>query len=225
MKFLALLLLLPMLAHAGMEFASTIVKATAKLEDESVDFLFKFKITGDQPLVIKDLEVSCGCLEATANKTQYAAGESGEVKVVMKVGSVEGESTKYITVTTDDAAHPNVQLDCSVNVPKLYEFTPMTTTWEIGDACTAKQVRIKVLGAEPINILKYASTRPNMAADMQVVTAGREYLLTLTPKSTEQPELGLVTLETDCKISKYSKRQLFFTIVRKRLPTPIPPSK
>jgi hypothetical protein len=225
MKYLlSLFLSFPLLALAGIEFEQTTVKATSKLEDESADFFFKFKVTGDKLVRITDLEVSCGCLEATADKAEYAPGETGQVKAVMATGSIEGEMTKYITVATNDAKNPSIQLDCSINVPKIYDFQPMTTSWEMGEAPTTKEVKITVLGANPINILKFASTRPNLQAEMVVTKPGREYLLKLTPKNTDTPELGLVTLETDCKIAKFTKRQIFFTIVRKRPPTPAPVS-
>ena len=211
---------LPLLAHAGIEFESTSVKVTVGPEDEAADFIYKFKVTGDKPVRITGIEVSCGCMEASSAKSEYAPGETGEVKVIMKVGSVEGEMLKPTTVTTNDPKNQSIQLDATVNVPKIYEFTPMTTSWNMGDEPVTKILTLKVLSKDPINVLKYASTRENMAAEMTVVKPGREYQIKLTPKSTAQPELGLLTIETDCKIAKYTRRQAFFTIVRKPNPTP-----
>ncbi len=219
-RFLCTLLIFPMLAHAGIEFESTSLKSTAKAEDETVDFIFKFKITGDKIVRITDLEVSCGCMEAITAQGEYEPNAKGEVKVTMKVGSIEGESTKYITVFTNDPKNPSIQLDCIVDVPKIYEFTPMTTTWAMGEKPVTKEVKIKILSKDPVNILKYGSTRANVAAEMTVTVPGREYLLKLTPKSTDEATLGTIKLETDCKIAKYTKRQVFFTINRKRTPTP-----
>jgi hypothetical protein len=221
MKYLlSLFMSVPLLALAGIEFEQTTVKTTSKLGDETADFIFKFKVTGDKKVRITNLDVSCSCLEATADKGEYAPGDHGEVKVVMALGSIEGEMVKYTTVATNDPKNPSIQLDCSINVPKIYDFQPMTTSWEVGEAPTTKEVKITVLSEDPVNMLKYASTRPNMQAEMTVVKPGREYVVKLTPKNTETPELGLITFETDCKIAKYTKRQVFFTINRKRTPTP-----
>lgn len=219
-RFLFLsLLCAPLLAHAGIEFESTSITATAGVEDETVGFKFKFKITGDKPVRITNIEPSCGCLEAMSPKSEYQPGESGELNATMKVGAIEGEALKPITITTNDPKKQSIQLDCVVNVPKIYEFTPITTSWEMGEEPTTKILTLKVLSKDPINVLKYASTRENMQAEMVVVKPGREYQIKLTPKSTAQPELGLLTIETDCKIAKYTKRQAFYTIVRKRTPT------
>jgi hypothetical protein len=207
-----------MLAHAGIEFESTTIKSTAKPEDETVDFFFKFKITGDKIVRITDLEVSCGCMEAITPQGEYEPNAKGEVKVTMKVGSIEGESAKYITVSTNDPEHPTIQLDCIIDVPKIYEFSPMTTSWNLGEKPVTKEVKIKILSKDPVNILKYASTRANVTADMVVTVPGREYLLKLTPKSTDEATLGTIKIETDCKIAKYANRLIFFTIVRNRIP-------
>lgn len=214
----AALTLLAATAQAGIEFESTRVTVPAKLEDEMVEFFFKFKITGENPVRITKMDVSCGCLEASLPKSEFLSGETGAVKIVMKIGSIEGESYKATTITTNDPAHESIQLDAIVQVPRLYEVTPTMATWQLNDPPTAKTLRLKILGKDPINILKYISSRENMNAELKEIEAGRTYDLILTPKTTELPELGIVTLETDCKIPKYTKRQVFFTIVRPKSP-------
>lgn len=204
----------PLAARAGIEFETTALTKAVALGDESVEFVYKFKITGDKPVRITKIEVSCGCLEAFSAKSEYAAGESGEVKLIMKIGAVEGESYKPTTLTTNDPAHESIQLDATVSVPRIYEVTPNICTWTLNDPPDPKTIRVKVQGPDPINILKYVSSRENMAVEMKEIEKGRVYDLILTPKTTTLPELGIISLETDCKIPKYSKRQIFFTIVR-----------
>jgi hypothetical protein len=213
---LSLLTLFPLSIQAGIEFTKTALEQTVAVDADSAEYVFPFKITGDKPVQISNLEVSCGCLEASVQKTQYEAGESGEVKIIFKVGAIEGKSMKPITVTTNDPKAPSIQLDCTIEVPKIYEFTPQVTSWEIGEEAKPKIITMKVLTKDPVHVLKYASTQPNMIAEMTVVKPGREYTIKLTPRSTAKPELGLITLETDCKIAKYTKRQVFFTISKKR---------
>lgn len=215
-RFLFGLLAMPLISHAGLVFDSTTQKATAGMEDESVTLSYKFKITGDKPVKIEALDVSCGCLEATSEKSLYQPGEKGEVKIVMKLGAFEGEVNKPTTVTTNDPVNPSIQLDSLITIPKIYDFSPLTTVWQIGEAPNPKVVKIKVMGKDPINILKTSCTRENTTAEVKVIKPGFEYEITLSPKTTEKPELGLISLETDCKILKYTKRQIFYTIVKKR---------
>lgn len=199
-------------ASAGIEFTSTTQKAVAGPEADTVEFLYKFKVTGEQKIHIKSLEVSCSCLTATLNKAEYAPGESGEVKVVFTIGSLEGELEKAVTVSTNDAKNPDIQLDCIASVEKIFDIQPVTAVWEQGSKPTTKEVKIKVLGANPINIQKFTSSRPNLQAELNTVKPGREYVLKLTPKSTEQSELAAITLETDSKIPKLAKRSVFANI-------------
>lgn len=199
-------------ASAGIEFASTAQKAVAGPEADTVEFLYKFKVTGEQKIHIKSLDVSCSCLTATSNKAEYAPGESGEVKVVFTIGSLEGELEKAVTVSTNDAKNPDIQLDCVAKVEKIFDIQPVTAVWEQGSKPTTKEVKIKVLGANPINIQKFTSSRPNLQAELNTVKPGREYVLKLTPKSTEQSELAAITLETDSKIPKLAKRSVFANI-------------
>jgi hypothetical protein len=211
------MLLLPLHSHAGsVEFASAEVKVEASPSDSEVPVNFKFKVTGDTPLKISDLEITCKCLHASVEKNEYQPGEEGEVKTIMEVGQFEGETAKSVMFVSNDPKQPRLQLTAVVNIPKLIEFTPQMTTWTVGDKPEAKTVQIKVLYKDPITILKISSTRPNMTPDIKVIKSGREYELTLTPASTASPELGLITIETDCKIAKYAKRQIFFNIVRPR---------
>ena len=77
----------PLSTRAGIEFETTALTKAVALGDESAEFVYKFKITGDKPVRITKIEVSCGCLEASSAKSEYAAGESGEVVVIFGIGS------------------------------------------------------------------------------------------------------------------------------------------
>ena len=89
-RFFCTLLALPMLAHAGIEFEHTTIKSTAKPEDETVDFIFKFKITGEKIVRITDLEVSCGCMEAITPQGEYEPNAKGEGSVPPAVSRLIG---------------------------------------------------------------------------------------------------------------------------------------
>ncbi len=211
-------------ARAGIDFESTVVKKEAEPQEEQADFVFKFKISGDKPVRISDVEVSCGCLQASVDHAEYRPGETGEVKATMRLGSFEGPASKSITVKTNDPEKPLIHLETVANIPTLIEFEPKVTTWKVGEAASPKTVKVKVTHKESIRILKLQSTRENVTPALKEIKEGREYEITLTPKSTESPELGLVTVETDCPIVRYTRRQIFFNVVRSS-PLPGTPQK
>ncbi len=195
-------------------FESTTVRVPCAPTEDSAELFFRFTNKGDKPVRVVDVEVTCGCLEAGMDKAEYKPGESGQVKAIMKVGVVEGEMSKPIKLMTNDPAAPVITLEAVVDVPVLFQFEPTVTTWKLGEDPSPKIVRAKILWKDPIQILKATSTRENVTPTVREVTPGREYEIVLTPKSTEKPELGLISVETTSPFPKYTRRQIYFNVVR-----------
>jgi hypothetical protein len=211
-------------AGPAVEFTQQEIRIIAKPEQNEVPVDFKFTVKGDAPLVISDLEVTCKCLHASVEKTEFQPGESGVIKTIMDVGAHEGDLAKVVTVHSNDTQSPQRALKATVHIPQLVEFTPPITSWTVGDKTEPKLIKVKVLHEEPINIKKLSCTRAEFTPDIKVITPGREYEITLTPETTANPTLGLLTIETDCKIEKYQKRQAFFRVERKRPTATVRPS-
>lgn len=71
---------------------------------------FTFKNTGTQPLIISDVQASCGCTTPDYTKTPVNPGEEGVIKVVYDT-SGQGEGAKHKSVTvTSNAAEPLLTL-------------------------------------------------------------------------------------------------------------------
>ena len=71
-------------------------------ESKEQTFTFKFKNTGDKPLVIEQAVASCGCTIPTYTQAPIAPGKSGEIKVVYNgKGKSTGEFKKVITVRSN----------------------------------------------------------------------------------------------------------------------------
>jgi len=201
-------------AAGSLVFESTAVRVPCAPSEDSAELIFKFKNKGDKPVRVLELDISCGCLQAEVDKAEYKPGESGHVKAIMKVGVVEGEMSKPIKVMTNDPANPVIALEAIVDVPQLFQFEPAVTTWQLNEDPKPKVVKAKILWKDPIHLIKASSTRENVTPTIREITAGREYEIILTPKSTASPELGLISIETDSSFSKYTRRQIYFNIVR-----------
>lgn len=63
----------------------------------TVPFVFSYTNTGDVPLLIKNVQTTCGCTEATWEKSPLLPGQSGEIKVEF-TGESEGRFVKTIYV-------------------------------------------------------------------------------------------------------------------------------
>mgnify|MGYP003556227635 CR=1 FL=1 len=75
------------------------------MDGDKVTHVFKFKNTGNEPLIISNAKGSCGCTVPEWPKDAIAPGKSGEIKVVFDSkgkGAVGGkEDTKRVTITAN----------------------------------------------------------------------------------------------------------------------------
>jgi hypothetical protein len=68
-------------------------------QDEVVDYTFTFKNTGDQPLMITDIKIPCGCTTPEFSKEPVLPGKEAKVKVTFNpVGQPKGEFRKTLVV-------------------------------------------------------------------------------------------------------------------------------
>ena len=70
-------------------------------EGEKVSHVYKFKNTGNEPLVISNAKGSCGCTVPQWPKTPIAPGESGDIMVEFNSKGKPGKQTKRVTVTAN----------------------------------------------------------------------------------------------------------------------------
>ena len=67
-------------------------------QGEVIKHIFKFKNTGDKPLVIKDVHTSCGCTVADYSKEPVAPGDEGFISVTFDSFGKAGEQYKNVTI-------------------------------------------------------------------------------------------------------------------------------
>ncbi len=84
--------------------------------------IFKFKNTGNAPLVISEVQKTCGCTSPDYTKTPIMPGETGEIKVSYDTNRI-GQFTKFVTVFSNDPENNSVQLKIYGNI-KAKESLP-----------------------------------------------------------------------------------------------------
>ena len=72
----------------------------------NVEHVFKFKNTGEAPLLIVNAKSSCGCTVPEYTKEPVAPGDSGELLVKFN-GSGQNQVSKTVTLTTNTKAGTN----------------------------------------------------------------------------------------------------------------------
>jgi hypothetical protein len=70
-------------------------------EGEKVTYTYKFKNTGEAPLIIQNAQPSCGCTAPDWSKQPIPAGGEGFVKVEFDSNGKQGIQNKVVTVTAN----------------------------------------------------------------------------------------------------------------------------
>ena len=90
---------------------------TIKEVDGPVSYSFKFENTGDEPLVIINVNASCGCTRPDYPKEPIRPGKKGEIKVTYNPAGRPGEFTKDVKVRTNGSKRPILKIT-GVVIPK-----------------------------------------------------------------------------------------------------------
>lgn len=70
-------------------------------QGEVVEYAFKFKNTGTDPLIISSAKGSCGCTVPEWPREPVAPGESGVIDVKFNSKGKKGKQNKRVTLTTN----------------------------------------------------------------------------------------------------------------------------
>lgn len=84
-------------------------------EGQKLSVSFRFKNSGDKPLVIQSVHPACGCTVADYPKEPIAPGQEGEITGEFNSDGRPGQNHKEITVYTNTAVHThNLVFDVDV---------------------------------------------------------------------------------------------------------------
>lgn len=87
-------------------------------EGQKLEVSFRFKNTGDKPLVIESVRPSCGCTVADPPKEPVAPGAEGEIKGAFDSNGKNGAQHKTIYVNANTKGTQSHELIFTVDVQK-----------------------------------------------------------------------------------------------------------
>jgi Protein of unknown function (DUF1573) len=87
-------------------------------EGQKLEVLFRFKNTGNKPLVIESVHPSCGCTVADPPKEPIAPGAEGEIKGSFDSNGKSGQQHKTIAVMANTKGTESHELTFTVEVLK-----------------------------------------------------------------------------------------------------------
>ncbi len=86
--------------QAEITFEKEVIDYGKITSDANARKLFKFKNTGNAPLILQKVKGSCGCVVLQYPKKPIMPGESGEIEIVYNVLK-KGKISRTVTVTSN----------------------------------------------------------------------------------------------------------------------------
>jgi len=123
-KLFFLLLLLAASGNVSAQLTGAVIaweKSTFDFGDvvqgEKVEHTFKFKNTGNEPLVITNVQVTCGCTTPKGwNRDPILPGQESEITVGFNSSGKYGKQEKVITIVSNAVNPEGAQILFSANV-------------------------------------------------------------------------------------------------------------
>ncbi|TGE24946.1 DUF1573 domain-containing protein [Hymenobacter aquaticus] len=143
---------------------------------------FKFKNTGNQPIIIANVQASCGCTTPDWTKTPVLPGKSGIIKAMYSSAGRPGIFNKTVTVTSN-AATPSAVLTIKGNVLNKDEVKATLTPAQL---------------AQSPRLVLDRTTH-----DFGKMEAGQQPVAKFTVKNTGKQDLVLGTLTSSCNCVGY----------------------
>jgi hypothetical protein len=186
----------------------------AKSLDRAVLAKYRFTNVGTQPVKIQNIKPSCGCTTAALSKTEFAPGESGEIKAKFIFGGRTGKQEKAIAVTTSANPEEPTILRLVVNIEETVKIQPAFVMWMAGEPAVSKTIRITVAEDAPVKIESVVSDDPGVKVQMAELRAGKEYELQVIPDDTRQPTVATLMIKTDYPPDNPEMRYAYARIIK-----------
>lgn len=178
------LLTICLLALAGAAHAQGVMQFSTDNHDfgnvpegTMATYEFKFKNTGNQPVVIANVQASCGCTTPDWTKTPVLPGKMGVIKAMYSSAGRPGVFNKTVTVTSN-ATEASKVLSIKGTVLTKDQIKPTLTPAQ--------------LAASPHLVLDRS------AHDFGKMEAGQQPTARFTVKNTGKTELVLGALSSGC---------------------------
>lgn len=85
------------------------------IQGEKVEYTFNFKNTGNEPLIITNVQVTCGCTASDWPRDPIAPGQESSMTISFNSAGKMGRQNKVITIISN-ATNPNNRLSITANV-------------------------------------------------------------------------------------------------------------
>lgn len=99
-----------------MQWMDSVLNQGSILEGTKMEVVFRFKNTGEKPLVIERADASCGCTVAEKPEEPIMPGQEGRIKGIFNSQGRVGANHKTIKIQANTKPSPNHVVEFNVTV-------------------------------------------------------------------------------------------------------------
>jgi len=149
---------------------------------------FRFTNTGDDVLKIGQVSKTCGCTPFLLEKTEYAPGESGTLKVRYYAEPEYGRTSKQLFVQSNDRQNPKIELSIKARLVAKVNYEPKALSLSLKHQNAAcPQITLTSLDNKPFSIRSFKSTANCVTAAYNPSAKATRFVL--------QPKVDMAKLE------------------------------
>jgi len=197
--------------NPSLEFKEPLIKIETKGKLEKFPATYEFRNTGKKAVTITAITSSCGCTVAGSDKTTYAPGESGTIRLEYTPTGPPGVRYYHVGVVTDEVGGRSYELKLQVNHDPRIAMDKRLLVWEQGESRSAKVIKLTMKADDPIKIKGAEAEKDLFNFSLKDGAVPGEKLLTVTPKMFAGVTGGKtrISLITEPPLASHSEAPIF----------------
>lgn len=161
-----------------------------------------FTNQGTAPLIVTGVHTSCDCTTTGKWSAKVEAGKTGVIPVQFNSTGYGGAIKKWIMVTSNDPAHPKVELALKGVVSNPVEISPPNVVFRPVAGTSAGETKVVHIANNTKQSLVLAApkcTNRTFTVELTTVHAGKDFELHVTAAPPFRPgtAVGLISIKTN----------------------------
>lgn len=140
--------------------------------------------TGNQPLIISNIQTSCGCTSAKTSVPTLAPGSSDTIDVSFNSTGFDGKIIKTVTIQSNDPTKTFIDVTLTGTVVNEITTEPKVPLVNLGTAPVGHRgrasLKIKNISSEPLTLLGISSNDSSIHGAVEMRTLNPSDTLTIT---------------------------------------------
>ena len=181
-----------LIGETGIKFEKNIINLGIIDEGQAVQVNFVFENIGDEVLVIKKINTSCGCIRKRLGKREYDPGEKGKIEIIFNSQEKLGRINEPIIIFTNTEKKYHQLLLIGNVIRKNFAYASLSARKvdfgkvELGKV-SIKEIVIENIGKRGMRILEITNSPQIIIECMEIRLLPNEkcpIILTFKPKET-----------------------------------------